>query len=87
MLVKGAPDACLVALFWVQSDQKDMVGPTAGTVDLGDNSVARASVGGKLIGGRVFTKFLTPIFLGALDGVEYTKTSGVFEVLQTTFSE
>ena len=66
-------------VFWVRLDQENLVGRSAERVAVGNNIVGRTTVNGELIGGRVYTGN-NNLFLGALDGIEYTSQSGVFEV-------
>ena len=63
-------------IFWVRKNQIDQVGAAASTVDLGSSSVGRTTMGGKLIGGRVYDR---RTFMGSLDGIEYPDDNN-FEV-------
>ena len=74
---------CHLAVFWVRTNEKHLVEPTANTVDVGDSIVGRTIVGGKLIGGRIVNLGIHRfyLFLGTLDGVIY-RSSRHFEVPQ-----
>ena len=62
------PNILLLALFWVHQDKMDLVSPPAEPVMAGANTIARATIHGRVIGGRVS---LPGYFLAALDGKYY----------------
>ena len=86
----SAPYVYLQALFWVRTNQIDLVEPWSEIVRVDNNVVGRTTTSdGKLIGGRVHLDGRRITFLGALHGKKYffTSTSGsyIHEVNQDTY--